>query len=92
MKKNKVTIAEVRKMAESLGFIYRASVENPNTAVGDDKAWITFTYPGTNSHVVYIDVAGTGNMMKKLGDELVRCGRIQQRQNFLREFSPFNYD
>lgn len=90
--KNKMTIAEVRKMAESLGFKYRASRENPDSAMTPDKAWITFTYPGTNSHVIHIDVAGTGNIMKKLGDELVRCGRIQQRQNFLREFSPFNYD
>ena len=90
--KNKVTIAEVRKMAEALGFKYRASGENPDNPAAPDKAWITFTYPGTNSHVVYIDVAGTGNIMKKLGDELVRCGRIQQRQNFLREFSPFNYE
>lgn len=84
--KQKVTIAEVREMAESLGFIYRSSGE------AYSQAWITFTYPGTNIHVVHIDVAETGDIMKKLGDELVRCGRIQQRQNFLREFSPFNYE
>lgn len=88
----KITSKAVCEMAESLGFIYRASGENLNTAISADKAWITFTYPGTNSHVIYIDVAGTGNIMKRLGDELVRCGRIQQRQKFLREFSSFNYD
>jgi len=36
--KNKVTIADVREMAESLGFKYRASGENPNNVMAPDKA------------------------------------------------------
>ena len=87
--KPKVTKAEVRKMAESLGFIYRAQSEAKDEHL---TAWMTFTYPGTNTHVIMIDIAGTADIMKKLGDELVRCGRIQQRQALLREINPFNYE
>jgi hypothetical protein len=76
-------LKQTRENAESLGFSYRACGES---------GWITFTYPGTNSHVIHIDLLKTDDIMKKLGDELVRCGRIQCRQNFLREFSSFNYD
>jgi len=76
-------LRNVRKIAESLGFLHKFSSE---------YGWITFTYPGTNTHVIYIDITKTDNIMKKLGDELVRCGKIQCRQNFLREFSPFNYE
>jgi len=77
-------LKQTRENAESLGFRYRASSEKSG-------GWITFTYPGTNSHVIHIDITKTDDIMKKLGDELVRCGKIQCRQNFLREFSSFNY-
>ena len=66
--------------AESLGFIHRAT----------GKDWITFTYPETNTHVILINMSC--DIMKTLGDELVRCGRIQLRQQINKEFSPFNYD
>lgn len=85
--KKKLTVQEVRKAAESLGFKYRAASE-----AGSLKEWVTFTYPDTNTYVIYIDLEKTNNIMLRLADELVRCGRILQRQAFLREFSPFNYD
>jgi hypothetical protein len=74
-------IKHTRQTAELLGFTYRAS--------GND--WITFTYPNTNTHVVHIDIRKSPDIMRALGDALVICGKIQLRQNFLREFSPFNY-
>jgi hypothetical protein len=84
-KKNK-TLKETIEIAESLGFKYRADG-------GEFKHyWVTFTYPDTNTYVVHIDLSGTGNIMKKLGDELVKCGRIQCRQQFLEDFSQFNYE
>lgn len=80
---------ETIEMAEKLGFKYRAHGNN----VLDPKliGWVTFTYPDTNSHVVHIDVVGNGDIMKILGNELVRCGRIQLRQQINRDFSVFNY-
>lgn len=78
----KLTTQEIRELGESLGFKHRAT--------NDDK-WITFTYEGTNTHVVLIMAATRKEIMKQLGDNLVKCGRIQQRQNFLREFNTFNY-
>jgi hypothetical protein len=85
-KMNKNLMDETRKLAEAMGFIYRA--EGYGGPSGD---WMTFTYPDTNTHVVMIYVAIDGNITKSLADALVTCGKIQLRQKFLRDFSPFNY-
>jgi len=82
----KITVDEVREIAESLGFRYRASgVSRKN------GSWVTFTYPDTNTYVVHIDLSEPIDIMQTLALELVRCGRIQQRQALLKEVSPFNY-
>jgi hypothetical protein len=87
-KKTKRTkiMEETIKMAESLGFVYKADGREKW------KDWVTFTYPGTNTYVIYIDVAGTGDITKRLGDELVKCGKIILRQKIHDEFSLTNYD
>lgn len=85
--KRKVTVDEVREIAKSLGFKYRASGVS-----GQDGSWVTFTYPGTNTYIVHIDLTKPLDIMQTLALELVRCGRIQQRQALLREVSPFNYN
>jgi hypothetical protein len=79
-------LKETIKTAEALGFKYRAD------GVDFLQNWVTFTYPNTNSYVVYIDLSGTGDIMKKLGDELVKCGKIQLRQKWNHEFNEFNYE
>lgn len=81
----KLSLKEIRELAESLGFAYRAKSETASTS------WITFTYPDTNSHVILIEPDTRELIMKTLGNELVRCGRIQQRQAILREINPWNY-
>lgn len=81
-------------LGEKLGFVYRAHGNNLENQP-DNKliGWVTFTYPDTNSHIIYIDVFDNGSdITKTLGDELVRCGRIQLRQQMNRDFSIFNYD
>jgi len=80
-------LSQIKKLAESLGFRYRAQ----SASAATDK-WITFTYEGTNTHVILIKPADYSTVMKQLGDELVRCGRIQQRQTILKEINIFNYD
>ena len=88
MNRKKLTpaVESTVKIAESLGFKYRASSDD-----GAEKEWVTFTYPDTNTYVTFVDLAKTKNVTLFLAGELVKCGRIQQRQAFLREFSPFNY-
>lgn len=86
-KKLTPTVESAVKIAESLGFEYRASSD-----AGTKKEWVTFTYPGTNTYVIHVNLADTENVTLFLANELVRCGRIQQRQAFLREWSPFNYN
>lgn len=87
MKRKNYTLSGIKEIAESLGFTYRAS------GVFNNKLeWITFTYPNTNSYVIHISIDDDTDIMLELGNQLVRCGRIQQRQAIIQEFSPFNYN
>ena len=86
MKKKNHTLSSIKEIAESLGFTYRAS------GVTNNKIeWITLTYPNTNSCVIHITIDCDTDIMLELGNQLVRCGRIQQRQALIQELSPFNY-
>lgn len=83
----KTTISEARKIAESMGFSYRASDES-----NESGSWMTLTYPNTNTYVVYVDLSKEIDILQTLALELVRCGRIQERQSQIKRMSPFNYD
>jgi hypothetical protein len=86
--KNTQLLEKTIEIANLLGFKYRSN--------GGD--WVTFTYPNTNSYVIYIgfnlidDITTEIEIMKKLGDELVKCGRIQLRQELHKILNPLNYD